>query len=84
MPEGDGDEHAPVVCISAFMPRVLKEEFAELAAEHDRSFSAELSAAREARGRLLDRARHRSIRASENRATEGSRTRAAALDAGKR
>jgi hypothetical protein len=36
------DEHAPVVCISAFMPRALKEEFAELAADHDRSFSAEL------------------------------------------
>jgi hypothetical protein len=30
------------ITISAMMPRQLKEEFAELAAAHDRSFSAEL------------------------------------------
>jgi hypothetical protein len=28
--------------VSAFVPRRLKQEFAELAADHDRSFSAEL------------------------------------------
>jgi hypothetical protein len=35
-------EPDPTITISAMMPRRLKEEFADLAAGHDRSFSAEL------------------------------------------